>query len=226
VRLIRIPGVYRPQADTHLLAAALREARIAPGARVLDLCTGSGAIAVAAACNGAGEVIAVDVCRRAVLTATLNARLRRLPVRVYLGDALGGMLGTPFDAVLANPPYVPCASDGSPARGAARAWDAGPDGRRFLDPLCTAAPRLLASGGTLLLVHSCLCGPERTLAQLRDNGLKASVVARSVQPFGPVLRERSDFLERAGLIAPGQRHEELVVIRADRIDHAEQRHAS
>ncbi len=163
----------------------------------------------------------MDACRRAVLTAMLNTRLRRLPVRVHLGDVLGGMIGAPFDAVLVNPPYVPCDPDGSPTRGAARAWDAGPDGRRFLDSLCAAAPKLLADGGTLLVVHSCLCGPELTLAQLRGTGLKASVVARSVQPFGPVLRARSLFLERAGLIAPGQRHEELVVIRADRIDHVE-----
>jgi release factor glutamine methyltransferase len=61
---------------------------------------------------------------------------------------------------------------------------------------------------------------DATVRRLRDTGLKASVVARRRVPFGPVLRARAGFLERSGLIEPGQRHEELVVIRGDRPDPA------
>lgn len=43
-----------------------------------------------------------------------------------------------------------------------RAWDAGPDGRLVLDPLCRVAPRLLTAGGTLLRVHSEPAGIERS----------------------------------------------------------------
>ncbi|WP_116042607.1 HemK2/MTQ2 family protein methyltransferase [Amycolatopsis palatopharyngis] len=216
--LLRLPGVYRPQADTWLLTRALEEAHVGPGARVLDLCTGTGAVALAAARLGAREVTAMDTSRRAVWCARLNAGLRGLPVHAQRRDVLGKPPLTGFDLVLANPPYVPC-RPGTRARSrAARAWDAGPDGRRFVDLLCGTAPALLAKGGTMLLVHSSLCGVESTLAALRDAELKASTVARSAEPFGPVLSNRTDYLEDTALIEPGQRHEELVVIRADRTE--------
>ena len=88
----------------------------------------------------------------------------------------------------------------------------------MLDRLCAVAPPLLAPGGMLLLVHSALCGVDRTLHQLRGGGLKASVVARAEEPFGPVMRARADLLREQGLLAPDQRNEELVVIRGDRAE--------
>ncbi|WP_092531406.1 HemK2/MTQ2 family protein methyltransferase [Amycolatopsis arida] len=215
--MLRLPGVYRPQADTWLLSKAVREAGLRPGAQVLDLCTGTGAVAFAAARAGAGAITAVDTARRAVLAAWLNTRLRRLPVRVRRADVRHLPQLPRFDLVVANPPYVPGDPARGPTRRAERAWDAGPDGRRFVDRLCAAAPELLAEGGALLLVHSSLCGEQATLDRLRAERLKASVVARRVEPFGPVLRGRVGYLERAGLIEPGQCHEELVVIRADRL---------
>ncbi|MFL6143751.1 MAG: HemK2/MTQ2 family protein methyltransferase [Labedaea sp.] len=212
--LMRLPGVYRPQADTWLLAEALRQAAIPRGARVLDVGPGAGWLSVVAARAGAGQVLAVDVSRPAVLTTWLNARLRGLPVRVAHGDAIDVAAGRRFEVILANPPYVPA------DRQRHRAWDGGADGRIMLNRLTAVAPLLLAPGGMILLVHSGLCGVERTLRQLRGGGLKASVVARRTEPFGPVLRGRTDFLERAGLIGAQQRHEELVVIRGDRTERA------
>ncbi|WP_309501140.1 hypothetical protein [Saccharopolyspora gloriosae] len=47
-------------------------------------------------------------------------------------------------------------------------------------------------------------------------GLNVSIAARRTQPFGPVLRQRAAYLEARGMIEPGQRREELVVIRGDR----------
>jgi release factor glutamine methyltransferase len=215
VKLLRAPGVYAPQADTWLLIDALHAAAIPHGARVLDVGTGTGALSVAAIRAGAAEVTAVDVSAGAVLSARLNTLVRRLPVRVRRGDALEVVAGQRFDVILANPPYVP---GRWPAQGASRAWNAGLDGRDLLNPLCDAAFDLLNPGGILLVVHSELCGVDSTLVRLRANGLKAAVVARCVEPFGPVLRSRVDYLESHGLIEPGQRHEELVVIRGDRPD--------
>ena len=207
--------MYRPQADTWLLMRAMREARLPAGARVLEVCTGTGALAIAAVRGGASSVTAVDRYRPAVLSARFNTR--GLPVEVRHGDLSQAIEGAPFDVVLANPPYVPCESAEDPD-GAALAWDAGEDGRKHLDCLCGKAYDLLTTGGTMLLVHSALCGVRQTVEALRDEGLKTSVVARAIEPFGPVLHGRIDFLERTGLIAPGQRHEELVVIRADRTE--------
>lgn len=213
--LLTLPGVYRPQADTRLLLSALRDAGPGRSARALDLCTGSGVAAIAAARGGAREVTAVDRYLPAVLSARFNAFVRGLPIRVLHGD-LESVRGR-FDLITANPPYVPCPS-AEPAHGAAMAWDAGLDGRQCLDALCDRAADLLMPEGTMLLVHSALCGVSMTLESLRDKGLKSSVVARTAIPFGPVLRSRAAFLEDAGLIDPGERTEELVVIRADRIE--------
>ncbi|RRO16732.1 methyltransferase domain-containing protein [Saccharopolyspora rhizosphaerae] len=215
MRLLRTSAVYRPQGDTWLLARALGDAGIKPGSRVLDVGTGTGFLALTAARAGAREVTAVDVSLSAVVVAGVNAWLRRLPVRVQPGDALECDFGEPFDLVLANPPYVPC--DGTrPPRGAARAWDAGPDGRAVIERLCARVPELLASRGTFLMVQSDLADADATLVRLREEGLKAAVVERQQQAFGPVLEQRAAVLEERGLIQPGQRWEELVVIRADR----------
>ncbi|HZG04052.1 MAG TPA: HemK2/MTQ2 family protein methyltransferase [Streptomyces sp.] len=218
--LLRPPGVYAPQADTWLLRRALQDAALAPGARVLDLCTGTGVLAMAALRMGAAEAVALDASPRAVLAARCNAWLHRLPLTVRRGDLAEAVAeagdGRRFDVVLANPPYVPSPDRELPRRGAAMCWDGGPDGRAVLDRLCAGAPALLAPGGTLLLVHSELCDTDRTLDLLYGEGLEPSVVARSTIPFGPVLRGRAAWLEARGLIAPGQCTEELVVIRADR----------
>ncbi|SNT55900.1 HemK2/MTQ2 family protein methyltransferase [Actinacidiphila glaucinigra] len=209
------PGVYRPQGDTCLLEDALqRELLVA--ADVLDLGTGSGALALAAAEGGAAQVTAVDASVSAVCTTWFNARINGLRVRVLRGDLTGPVAGHRFDLIMANPPYVPSPRADLPARGRARAWDAGSDGRALLDRVCADAPPLLNPGGVLLLVHSGLCGVERTLGRLRRAGLRTVVTERRYIPFGPVLRGRSAWLEARGLIAPGEEKEELVVIRAER----------
>jgi len=218
MRILRVPGVYRPQGDTWLLRRALRDARLSESRRVLDIGTGTGALAVAAAAEGARHVTAVDVSRQARLNARINARLRGLPVRVVGGDALECAYEQPFDLVLANPPYVPSSSERVPERGLARAWDAGGDGRAIIDRLCDRCPHLLTPRGSLLMVQSELSDVDSTLLRLRGLGMKAAVVDRETLPFGPVLRARADMLQRKGFLAPGQRDEELVVIRADRTE--------
>ena len=212
--LFRPPGVYRPQADTWLLAEALRAARV--GVRVLDVGTGTGVLALEAALGGAAEVIAVDDCTRAVYAARVNARLRRLPVRALRSDLFEAVTGQEFDVIVANPPYVP--SDGlCDTRGPARMWDGGLSGRAVLDRLCSGVPSLLAPGGTLLLVQSALCGVQDTICRLRAEGLDAAEIARRQEAFGPVMSAYALRLEDRGLIGPGQRYEDLVVIRACRV---------
>ncbi len=211
MRLLVPPGVFRPISDTWLLARCARS--LAPGARVLDLCTGSGAVAIDLARHGAAGVVAIDVSRRAVLAARLNARLNGARVDVRRGDLLGPVAGERFDLIVSNPPYVPALDGGVPRRGLARAWDAGPDGRALLDRVLAQAPRALAPGGSLLVVHSTICGEDATLERMRAAGLAASVVARDRGPLGPLMRARAAALETRGLLEPGAREEEVLVLR-------------
>jgi release factor glutamine methyltransferase len=208
------PGVYAPQEDTALLADALSEEPLPPGAAVLDVGTGTGALALDAARQGS-RVTAVDVSWRAAWAARLNARLAGLPVRVRRGNLFAPVRGQSFDLILANPPYVPAPPDSGPPRGAARAWNAGPDGRLVVDRICQEAPALLRPGGVLLMVHSSLSGPERTVLHLRDAGMKAAVVRRRRIPFGRVLSTRRDWLREQGLLSAADETEELVVVRAE-----------
>lgn len=215
MRLVVLPGVFRPLSDSQLLADCMR-AELRPGAAVADVCTGSGMLAVTAARSGAGDVAAVDVSRRAVLTARLNARLNGVSVRAVRGDLLEPLADERFDLIVSNPPYVPAADDTLPTSGPERAWDAGRDGRALLDRICDQAPDHLRPGGTLLIVHSSVCGEDRTIELLAERGLDAEVATRERGPLGPLLAERAATLERRGLLAAGAREEDVVVIRARR----------
>jgi release factor glutamine methyltransferase len=211
VRGVVLPGVFRPRSDSWLLARAATRQPIPPGARVLELCAGPALAGIAAARAARGRLTTVDVSRRAQWNARLNGRLNGVPVRALRGDLLGPVAGERFDLILANPPYVP--GPPPPARGAARAWDAGADGRAVLDRICAAAPAHLAPGGTLLLVHSDIVGGEATLHACTARGLAADVAERERGPLGPLVRGRREALQRDGLLRAGQGEEDVLVLR-------------
>jgi release factor glutamine methyltransferase len=218
--VLRSPGVYPAQRDTWLLADVLRRELLdspsAPSRRVLELCAGSGALALLAAESPGTEVTAVDVSRRALLSAWINARTHGRRVRVRHGDLTAPVVGQHYDLVVANPPYVPTSREALPTRGVGRAFDGGRDGRVVLDRVCDEAPAVLAPGGCLLVVHSAINDVAETVDRLRAHGLHTDIAARCTHPFGPVFSARAAMLERRGLIAPGQRTEELVVVRGRR----------
>lgn len=218
---LAVDGVYPPQDDSMLLIDTLERTGLAAGRSVLDLCTGSGVVAISAAAMGASSVTAFDICPHAVRCSRSNAADAGVHVDVREGSWTGALDHAPFEVIVSNPPYVPTPSGGDmtwipPSAGPARAWNAGRDGRAVLDPLCHSAAALLADGGSLLMVHSALAGVERSLDLLRFNGLDANVVASQSIPFGPVLSARAAWFELTGQIEPGCRTEELMVIRADK----------
>ena len=212
-RLMTLPGVFRPISDSRFLADVLREQTMPQGAAALDLCTGSGILAITAALRGADDVTAVDVSRRAVWTVRLNARLNGVRVKAVRGDLFDAVGDRRFDAITSNPPYVPSATDELPGSGPQRAWEGGRDGRLVLDRIIERAPAHLRPGGFILLTHSSVLGTERTIAGLEAGGLEAECVARRRGPLGPLMLERVHALEADGLLAPGQRDEDVVIIR-------------
>ncbi|PKV96783.1 release factor glutamine methyltransferase [Amycolatopsis echigonensis] len=212
-RVFRLPGVYRPQEDTALLSGVLAaDTSIGCGKRCADLGTGSGALAIALARTGA-TVVAADISMRALASAWMNTVLRALPIGLIRGGLPETVEAGPYDVVAANPPYVPSPV---PAVRSSRAWDAGPDGRAMLDPLCAAAPSLLTRTGALYLVQSTMSDVDKTRFALAAGGLRSEVVARAEVPFGPVVSGRLDYLIDRGFVRPGERTEELVVLRAAR----------
>jgi len=212
MRVITVPGVFQPRSDTWMLIEAVRAQSLGPGARMLDLCAGSGAVGVAAALQGA-DVTAVDLSRRALLSARLNALVNGVRVRARRGDLFSAVAGERFDLIATNPPYVPAASEDLPSKGPSRAWDAGRDGRALLDPICSRAAEHLRPGGTLLVIHSEVCGIEDTERTLASNGLGVDVVLRHRGPLGPILRERVAQLWAEGRLPNGSMEEEIVIVR-------------
>jgi release factor glutamine methyltransferase len=194
MRLLTLPGVFRPRSDSWMLAKAVAE-RVKPGDHVLDPFTGSGVLALAAAKNGA-DATAVDISRRAVACARVNAWINGVAVRTVRSSTLDPLDGQRFDLIAANPPYLP--GPDRDANGAARAWEGGPDGRRFIDRLCREAPKRLREGGRLLLTHSSVCDEEATFAALTEAGMVTSVIVRHTGPLGPLLAERAEELRRTG----------------------------
>lgn len=215
MRLLRLPGVFEPHSDSWLLAHHVRREPLRANATVLDLCTGSGLVGVTAASRKGCHVVAVDISSRAVLATRINARLNGVSLKALRGDLFGPVDGARFDLVASNPPYVPTPDGALPARGPARAWEGGRTGRAFIDRICAEAPRHLNPDGTLLIVHSSVCGESETLAALSRGGLTAEVIARSKGFLGPLLSSRSEWLRGRGLIED-EGLEEMLVVRARR----------
>ena len=197
-----------------MLAGVLRDeiAHNGRAAEVLDLCTGTGALAIVAAKAGA-DTTAIDISRRAVANVRLNAALNGVQVKPVRGDLLAPVGGRAFDVIVTNPPYVPAPEEDLPERGLDRAWQAGLDGRVLIDRICAEAPAHLKPGGALLIVQSTINGEWRTHELLSEHGLEADTPFRERGDFGPLMTRMAPELEQRGLIAEGQRTEEVIVVR-------------
>jgi release factor glutamine methyltransferase len=150
IDLLVDPRVLIPRPETeHLVEAALA---LPPGARVADVGTGSGAVALALKAERPDlEVIATDASPDALAVARANAQRLGLDVELLEGDLLEPVRG-PLDAVLSNPPYVADADRGTLAPDITRhepgiALFAGEDGLSLIRRL---APQAAATGASML----------------------------------------------------------------------------
>ncbi|BCS31749.1 hypothetical protein TBR22_A09530 [Luteitalea sp. TBR-22] len=169
ISLVVLPTVFNAAVfgSSDVLVRALRaHARVSggPRGRLLDMGTGTGIGAVAAAQLGY-EVVAVDVNPDAVRCARINALQHRVEdrVRAVEGDLFAPLDGERFDVVLFNPPFF----DGAPRSTLDRAWRSVDVPERFGAGL----PGALAPGGVGLVIVSSHGGRERTEGALRQAGL-------------------------------------------------------
>jgi release factor glutamine methyltransferase len=171
------PPVYPPREDTRLLARAAGSLR--RGTRALEIGCGAGAAALAAASAGA-HVVATDrnpFALRALARAARHRGLRVDLVRTDLAHGLGR-----FEAVLANPPYLPTPPElRDPDPWVNLALDGGPDGLSVVRRILRELPRHLEPGGAAFVVFSSL-QPERARGALfaawRRRGGSLSTVDR------------------------------------------------
>ena len=147
--------VLDPRADTETLVDWALQALPPAPQRVLDLGTGSGAVALALQHERSlWAVQAVDYSADALAVAQANAQRLKLPVRFSQGDWLQGAQGR-FHAIVSNPPYV---AEGDPHLDALRhepgmALSSGSDGLDAIRTIIAGAPNHLHPGGWLLLEH-------------------------------------------------------------------------
>ncbi|MEQ3550849.1 peptide chain release factor N(5)-glutamine methyltransferase [Pseudonocardia nematodicida] len=184
------PGVFTPRPETELLLewglAALRDVA---EPRVLDLCTGSGALALAfAASRPDAEVHALEADPSALVWARKNldahAAAGGRPVTLHVADVrwtdLLVELEARVDLVVSNPPYVP---DGTPVAPEVARFDppgavfGGPDGTEIIQAVVRGATGWLRHGGSLAIEHDdthgetvpALLRRRRTLAEVTEH---------------------------------------------------------
>lgn len=152
--------VLTPRPETeHLVDAVLEWSKGQPVSRVLDLCTGSGAIAVSIAAEmPETQVVATDISEPALAVARSNVEALGVGAKVdlRLGSLFEPVAGERFAIVVCNPPYVAAGErDALPPEVREHEPDValfgGPDGLEVIRPLCSQALAHLRPGGLLAL---------------------------------------------------------------------------
>jgi release factor glutamine methyltransferase len=149
------PDVLIPRPETeHLVEAAI--ARIQPRDLVVDVGTGSGAIAISLALETAAHVFATDISTAALNVAQSNAQQLSAPVGFLACDLLDALRDSSINVLVSNPPYVPRTDQPSLQR-EVRDYEphvalfAGPTGLEIYERLIVEAARVVRPHGWLLL---------------------------------------------------------------------------
>ncbi|MES2221218.1 MAG: peptide chain release factor N(5)-glutamine methyltransferase [Acidobacteriota bacterium] len=150
--------IPRPETE-HLVEAAIERLKDLPTARIADVGTGSGAIAIALAHSlPTAEVTALDICPAALAVAAENAKHHGVAERVRLleSNLLEAVADEQFDAIISNPPYV-ADSERNLLPVEVREYEpgqalfAGATGLEMYQQLIPAALRLLKAGGWVMM---------------------------------------------------------------------------
>jgi release factor glutamine methyltransferase len=154
------PGVFVPRPETEAVVQIGLDFLAATGSKkVLDIGTGSGAIAIALATESDAVVQAVELSPSAAEYASRNIALNRAAVELFVSDFRDLQLGfASYDLVISNPPYIP--QDAIPIDPEVRNFDpelalySGVDGLDLIREIIEGASLLLRPGGMLVLEHA------------------------------------------------------------------------
>ena len=177
------PGVFIPRPETEAMLEWALAQQLPPAAQIVDLCTGSGALAIAlAALRPKARVIGVDDSVDALRYARRNARATTVQLRradVAVAGVLADLDGT-VDLLVANPPYIPLGAELDPevaSHDPPHALFGGDDGMAVIDHLVGLAARLLQPGGRCAVEHDDTTS-ARTVDAFVATGLFVEVTAR------------------------------------------------
>lgn len=181
------PDTLVPRPETELLVElALGRLPAEAAVQVLDLGTGSGAIALAIASERPlARITGVDASSAALDVAAGNGRRLGLANAVFEpGDWYGGLDGRRYDVIVSNPPYIavgdPHLDEGDLRFEPPAALSSGPDGLDAIRTIVAGAPAHLAPGGYLLLEHGWTQGAA-VRGLLAEAGFGAIETARDLE---------------------------------------------
>ncbi len=183
------PEVLIPRPETEMLVELAIE-RLPPNGCLLDVGTGSGAIAIAVALQRPdAQVVACDISPGALAVARANAERHGANVKFVESDGLTGLQGQSFDVIASNPPYIaegdPHLAEGDLRFEPAIALHCGRDGLDMIRRLARDARAALRPDGWLLCEHGHDQG-EACIALWRAAGFSAVEDLRDLAAIGRV----------------------------------------
>jgi len=147
--------IPRPETE-HLVETALEWMKRNPGSRVIDVGTGSGAIAVTLALEAGCHVLACDISTAALQVSHRNRQNLNAPVSFFAADLTSAIRPQSIDLLVSNPPYVP-GEDASNMQREVRDWEphialfASGDGFEIYQRLIAGARTVVKPGGRLMM---------------------------------------------------------------------------
>ncbi len=146
--------VLSPRQETEILVENALKFIKNDNLKVLDLCTGSGAIAISIAKNSNAKVFASDISPKALKVAKLNAKLNSADVKFIKSDLLDN-IDEKFDIIISNPPYIETETIASLDKEVKcydpiLALDGGADGLRFYKKIIEKIDNYLLENGKIL----------------------------------------------------------------------------
>ena len=188
--------VLIPRPETELLAErAIAALKMRPDPAVLDMCCGSGCLAVSMALSDPrAEVHAADLSEGALAVTKRNAEHLHAKITLHQGDLFSSIPeGMRFDVIVSNPPYIPAADclelQEEVRREPMMALDGGADGYDFYRRIAKDAPHFLKEGGVLLLEVG-FDQAEGVMALCRDAGFREVMAHEDYQHIDRMVEAR------------------------------------